>query len=135
MNESMNKLLIETGEEILNFIKSSKEFVSDQAPQVAKEYLKQQEILYLYDIIVTSIGIAIVAIIGTLCFSQIDFSKDLKESMMPMRIFYFAIGGVAFVACIITLESLLSNIRNYIELKVAPKVALLNYFTNIFNKE
>ncbi len=128
--EKLDKVGVETLNWVQQFAEQGIEFIETQAPLLCQEIIVYNRILY-------SIGVSIPFIIGciwliiyfkiTKPFFKLEKWKDLQKNiviaMNIIPIFGFIISSVLFG----------TNLESFIKVWFAPRVFLLEYFSNLVN--
>ena len=109
--DNMNELAIE----LVKTLKDTKEFVAAQAPSVVQELLRRE-----YVSLCMGIGLGVILLVASIVFYKLSV-KYKEEDFFPL----FAI--LCGVFCIFTPMILGCNIAELVNLKVAPKVFLLEH--------
>jgi len=114
MEDSLKNLTKDMLTEVLEMVKSTKNFTVEQAPDYIKQLLAYQLISNCASIVICALFI-IASIIIPFYFN--DFAVNL---FCGVAIFVFFVGSIL-------------NINNIIKIKVAPKVFIVDYISNLLN--
>jgi hypothetical protein len=123
--EKLNESGVEAITSVLEFMKSGTNFVAEQAPLYVQELLQWG----FYDNLISAIIVGIFSLIFLIA-SALSFRKMIKEDEPPLLIIVgvFAIFSIGFfIDCV-------SNTKECIKIKVAPRVYIIESLTNKITK-
>jgi hypothetical protein len=105
-------------ESLVNTLEQSKNFVLEQAPDVARQMIAEREVELKFDIISFASGFIACLATVLICF----FWNNQSDSVVIAR---WVIGIIAGFSVLPTGSCLFSTLSKMAQLKVAPKVFLL----------
>ena len=127
MNESAKAAFQALIEELLASVKGAKGLLKEQAPEIVKELVKYKTIMTAYDTVCTLIFGGLIAF-GT-CFVASYFPESTPGCPTFFKTAILALDLLFSVGCV------LSNFNDFIKLKTAPRLYVLEYVKNMVTSE
>jgi Na+/melibiose symporter-like transporter len=113
--KALDKIL----EETLNTVKAAKSFTLEQAPELAKEVVRNAKAQRIFALAICGTFLAVSVAVF---FYAYNAPLDRHQSIKASAIIEMCISSVVTLFCVIVL---LANVSNLIELRTAPKLYIL----------